>query len=62
MPERSGHCIQGVSFKVHCVPNEREKEKQAMICEPGNLLDMREVLPSKAKHSAPAGCRLSVSG
>ena len=32
-----------------------------MICEPGNLLGMREELPSKAEHSAaPGHCQMPV--
>ena len=33
-----------------------------MICEPGNLLDMREELPSKAEHSATANGRDACDG
>lgn len=37
-PERTGHCKQGVSFKIPLhYPNICEKVKRAMICKSGNL-------------------------
>ena len=32
-------------------PNHARRRSRTMICEPGNLLDVREELPSKAEHS-----------
>ena len=37
--------------KTIAYPIWREKVRETMICKPGNLLDMRDALPSKAKHS-----------
>ena len=52
-PERSGHCKQGAILHIsHCIPDFVRRGRRVMICEPGNLLGMREVLPCKALHSA----------
>ena len=40
-PERSGHCIQGVSFDwIHCTFTVWEGKRYMMICKSGNLLSI----------------------
>ena len=57
-PERSGHCNGGANLTVHCT--RYEKERQAMIPEPGNLLVMarlnfRVKCNNHFRDSAPLG-------
>ena len=57
-PERSGHCNGGANLTVHCT--RYEKERQAMIPEPGNLLGMarlnfRVKCNNHFRDSAPLG-------
>ena len=46
MPERSGHCIQGMRLlMIHCLPHRARRRSRVSICKSGNLLGMWEALP-----------------
>ena len=46
MPERSGHCIQGMRLRgFHCLPHRARRRSRVSICKSGNLLGMWEALP-----------------
>ena len=51
MPERSGHCIQGMRLRrFHCLPRRARRRSRVSICKSGNLLGIWDGLPSKVKH------------